>query len=118
MQTDKDSFISTRKIYEKLGSITCLLLPQFHAITGCDTVSYFSNTSKRVVFERVSLGITPFNMIIELGSSNIITESVNNEVIKLIQRYVYRGKEVDRTVETRMRQYNEIKTKTTQCHFT
>ena len=52
-------------------------------------------------------------MIVELGSSNIITESVNNKVTKFIHRYVYRGKEVKEIVETRMRQYNENKTKTT-----
>ena len=50
MQTDKDSFISIRKIYEKLGSTTCMLLSQFHAITVCDMVSYFINVSERAVF--------------------------------------------------------------------
>ena len=45
---------------------------------------------------------------------NIITESANNEVTKFIQRYVYCGKDVEGTVKTRMRQYNEIKPKTTQ----
>ena len=65
MQTD--NFISIRKIYEKFDSTTYLLLPQFHAITNCDKVSYFFNFSKRVVFEQASSGITPFNMIVELG---------------------------------------------------
>ena len=37
----QDSFASIRKIYEIFGSTTCLLLPQFHTITGCDTVSSF-----------------------------------------------------------------------------
>ena len=70
MEADKDSFVSIRKIYEKFGSTTCLLLSQFHTITVCDTVSYFFNVLKRVVFERKSSGIPPFNMIVELGSSN------------------------------------------------
>ena len=35
MQTDKDSLVNVRKIYEKFGSTTCLLWLQFHAITGC-----------------------------------------------------------------------------------
>ena len=64
---------------------------QYHCrITGCDTVSCYFNVSKRAVFERVSSGIMPFNMIIELGSSNIVTDSVNNEVIKfMFTWYVY-----------------------------
>ena len=94
VQADKDSFVTIGKNYEKLGSTTSLLLPQTHAITGCDTVTYLFNVPKRVMYERASSGITEFNMIIELGSPNIITESVNNGVTKFIQRYVYRGKEV------------------------
>ena len=61
VQTNKDSFVSIRKICNKFGSSTCLLLPQFHTVTGCDTVSYFFDVSKRVVFERTSSGIPPFN---------------------------------------------------------
>ena len=57
-----------------------LLLPQFHAMTGCDPVNYFFNVSKRVLFEQASSGITPFSKIVELGSSNIIKESVNDEM--------------------------------------
>ena len=69
MQADKDSFVSIRKIYKKCGSTTCLLLQQYHTIIGCDTVSYLFNVLKRVVFEQTS-GILPFNVIVELGSSN------------------------------------------------
>ena len=94
VQADKDSSVTIGKNYEKLGSTTSLLLPQIHAITGCDTVTYLFNVSKRVVYERASSGITEFNMIIEFGSSNIVIEAVNNGVAKFIQRYVYRGKEV------------------------
>ena len=70
MKADKDSFVSIRKIYEKFGSTTYLLLPQFHTITVCDTVSYFFNVLKQVAFERTSSGIPPFNIIVELGPSN------------------------------------------------
>ena len=49
-----------------------------------------------------------------MGLSNITKESVTNKVAKFIQRYVYRGKEVEGIIETKMRQYNEIKIKTTQ----
>ena len=40
MEADKDSFVNIRKIYEKFGITTCLLLPQFHTITVCDTVCF------------------------------------------------------------------------------
>ena len=89
MQTDKDTFVSIRKIYEKFDSTTWLLLPQFHAVAGCDLVSYFFNVSKWPVFERASSGITTFNMIVELGSSNITTESVNYDVTKFILKVYF-----------------------------
>ena len=82
IKTDKDTFVSIRRIYEKIDSTTWLLLLQFHAVTVCDRVSYFFNVSKQVVFERASSGITSFNIIVELGSTNITTESVNYEATK------------------------------------
>ena len=96
IQTDKDPHINIREINENFGSTTSLRMSQFQAITRCDTVSYFFNVSKRVVFERLLSGIMPINMIGELGSLNVITESVNNEVTKFIQRYVYRAEVMER----------------------
>ena len=50
LQTDKDSLVNVKKNYEKFGSTTSLLWPQFHAFTGCDTVSHFFNVSKQYCF--------------------------------------------------------------------
>ena len=50
MQTDKDSLVNVRKNYEKFGSTTCFLWPQFPAITGCGKVSYFFNVSNEYCF--------------------------------------------------------------------
>ena len=99
---NKDSFVSIRNVYEKFGSTTCLLLPQLHTITSCDTVSYSFNVLKRVVFERVvfertSSGIPPFNMIVKLGSSN-------KQWSDKIYPNVYHGEDVEGIVKTRMRQ--------------
>ena len=41
------------------------------------------------MFERASSGITTFNIIVELGSSNITAESVNYEVTKLILKVYF-----------------------------
>ena len=62
------------------------------------------------LFEHASSGITSFNMIVEFGSSNIVTESVNYEVTNLVSSLFYRNKEVEQINETRTRQYNELKT--------
>ena len=65
------------------------MLQQLHEVTSFDRVSYFFNVSKRVVFEQASSGITSFNMIVELGSSNIVTESVNYEVTKIFSQVYF-----------------------------
>ena len=90
VHANRQSYLSVlEKFMKKFDSNTWFLLPQFHAVTGCDRVSYFFNVSKRVVFERASSGITTFNMIVELGSSNITTESVNYEVTKFILKIYF-----------------------------
>ena len=58
-----------------------------------------------------SSSIPHFNMIVELGSSNIIAEPTNNKVTKFIQRYVYRGKIVEGITKTRMRHKMKLKRK-------
>ena len=113
MQTDKDTFVSIRNIYEQFDSTTWLMLPQLHAVAGCDRVSYFFNVSKWLVFERTSSGITTFNMIVELGSSNITAKVSKLWSGKIYsQSLFYRSKEVEGINETRTKQDNEIKTKT------
>ena len=62
-KTNKDPFVSIRKIYERRGSTTCLSLPEFQAVTGCYAVSYFFNVPKRLMFERASSGITPIRIL-------------------------------------------------------
>ena len=53
-------------------------------------------------------------MLVGLSASNILAELINNNVKKFIQRFVHQGKKTKEIVETRMRQYKEIKTKTTE----
>ena len=92
MQTDKNSFISIRKSYEKFGNYICLFLQKFKTIAGCDTASFLFNVSKQVVFEQISLNVSPLNVIVGISASRIIVQYINNEVKKFAQRYMYCGK--------------------------
>ena len=83
MKTDMNSFASIRKMYEKIGSTISMLLSQFHLIRGGNTVTYFFNISKRVVFEWAPSFVTLFIMRVQLGSSSVIRETLNNEVKNL-----------------------------------
>ena len=48
------------------------VLPQIHTVKVCGASSYFFVTSKQIVFEQASSIVTPFNMIIGLGASNLL----------------------------------------------
>ena len=54
------------------------------------------------------------HLIEKLGESATLSEDLTYHVMRFIQKYVYRGKINEELVETRIRQYNTMKTKTTQ----
>ena len=84
------------------------------SLTGCDTVSHFFGISKSSDFQRL-LKDTPVASLIEkLGESAIASENLTYQVMNFTQKYAYRGKINEELVETRMRQYNMMNTKTTQ----
>ena len=91
-----------------------MCLPQFHSLTGCDTVSHFFGISKTCVFERLLKDTSAPHLIEKPGESATVNEDLLYQVMGFIQKYVYRGKTNEELVETRMRQYNTMKTKTTQ----
>ena len=41
LQIDNGKIVSVEKIYQNFGKTTSFSLPQFHSLTGCDTVSHF-----------------------------------------------------------------------------
>ena len=50
----------------------------------------------------------------KLGELATASEDLLYQIMSFIQKYVYRGKTNEKLVEKRMRQYNTMKTKTTQ----
>ena len=94
---------------------TSLCIRQCHSLTGSDTVSHFFRILKTCVFQRLLTDTAAAHPIEKLGESATVSEDVSYQVMSFIQKYVYRGKTNGELVETRMRQYNKIKTKTTQA---
>ena len=92
-----------------------MCLPQFHSLTGCDTVSHFFGIPKACVFEQLLKDTSAAHLTEKLGkSASTVSEDLLCQVMSFIQKYVYRGKTNEELVETRMRQYNTMKTNTTQ----
>ena len=44
-------FLAAHEMARSLGPYRCLALPLFHALTGCDTVSYFGGRGKRTAWD-------------------------------------------------------------------
>ena len=84
------------------------------SLTGCDTVSHFFGISKTSDFQRLLKDTSVASLIEKLGESAIASENLTYPVMNFTQKYAYRGKINEELVETRMRQYNMMNTKTTQ----
>ena len=53
LQIDNYKIVGVKKIYQKVEKTVCLWLPQFHSLTGCDTISHFFSVSKTSAFQRL-----------------------------------------------------------------
>ena len=111
---DNDKIVSVKKVYQNFGKTTSLCLPRFHSLTGCDTVSHFFGISTICVFQRLLKDTSATNLIGKLGKLGTVSKDLLYQVMSFIQIYAYRGKINEELVKTRTRQYNTMKTKTTQ----
>ena len=107
--------LTLKKMYQNFGKTASLFLPQFHSYTGCDTISHFFGISKTCVFERLLKHTSAAHLIQKLSESATVSEDLLYQVMSFIQKYVYHEKTNEELVETRMRQHNTMKTKTTQA---
>ena len=108
LQIDKRKIVSIKKIYQDFGKTTILCLPQFHSLTGCDTVSHFFGISKTSVFQRLLKDTSTAHLIEKLGESATVSENVTYQVMSFIQKYIYCAKTNEGLVEIRMRQYDTM----------
>ena len=59
---DAEKYADVGAICDFLEEDVCLALPAFHAITGCDTTSYFYRAGKLRVFKKVNVDKTKLNL--------------------------------------------------------
>ena len=113
LQIDNGKIVSVKNIYQNFGIFgkkSNLCLP----LTGSDTVSHFLGISKTCVFERLLRDTSAAHFIEKLGESATVSEDLLYQVMSFIQKYVFRGKTNEEIEETRMKQHNTMKVKTTQ----
>lgn len=74
-------FISIKELCTALEEPVCILLPFFHALTGCDTTSSFFGHGKKSAF-RI------FKRFLETSTFEKITESSIETAFELSQKYI------------------------------
>ena len=108
---ENEKYAEISKICEYLGPQICLVLPAFHALTGCDTTSYFFRAGKVRIFKKLISDPAKCKLLLPLGQEKILGESDIESVKEFIRTVVYSGKEGENYVETRIRLYQNLKSK-------
>ena len=75
----------THDIAAQLGPQKAKVLPMLHALTGCDTVSFFTGKGKRTAWDTWSVFPATTDMLADLSS---VPESFLDDCMPLIERFV------------------------------
>ncbi len=92
-------------ICSHFGRDLCLL-PASHALSGCDTTSYFYNVGKVKLLKKVIKSPRYLALLDSLGKEKVVSDSDIEDVQKFVQTVMYSGKDKESYVETRVRLYH------------
>ncbi len=111
-QFEPEKFVEIGSICRSLGQRVCSSLPAIHAISGCDTTSYFYKAGKVKILKKLLMDESKCELIENLGASETLDEDSLEDVKQFIQMNVYSGKENETYFQTRIRLYQKLKEKT------
>ena len=104
-----------------MGEEIATKLPVIHALTGCDTTSSFFGTGKVRLIKKLKKESSSLTLLEGFGHNRRLSNDEDNEddevysnVKKFVQTMVYNGKEDETLVETRVRLYKALKTKSSE----
>ena len=99
-------YADVQKVVRTLGYDESKLLAHYHALTGCDTTSYFFRIGKTIPFKK-ALDNGKLELISGLGSTVTLSEECLQSCKEFIRTVLYRGKPNENYVQTRMRLYDQ-----------
>lgn len=111
MKIDHEKYIDIAKIRDHIGDEICKILPQFHAITGCDTTSYMFNVGKIKALKQIMKNPELIHLISEIGNENGVSQENLENARTFVQMVMYSGKYDESYVDTRVRLYKKMKQK-------
>ena len=106
-----DKFVDVGEICSYLGREICLCLPALHAISGCDTTSYFYNVGKVKLIKKVLKSPERLALLDSLGKERELGDRDMEEVQEFVRVVMYPGKENESYVATLVRLYHNMKVK-------
>ena len=108
---DDGQFADVGEICSHFGREFCLHLPALHALSGCDTTSFFYNVGKVKLLKTVIKSPQYLALVSSLGKEKVVSDSNIENVQKFVQMAMYSGKDKESYVETRVRMYCRMKIK-------
>ena len=109
---DHEKFVKVGSIFSSLGRSICSSLPTIHAISGCDTTSYFYRAGKVRILKKLISDKSKCQLIESIGIRQNLAGEALDDAKDFIQTVVYSGKNHESYVDTRVRLYQELKEKT------
>ena len=105
-------FVCIGTIVNYFGNSICSRLPHIHAITGCDTTSFFHGVGKVKVLKKMMNAEKDLAPLLDgLGDSLDVSDDVRNNVSKFVQVGCYSGLSNESYIQTRVRLYKKMKVK-------
>ena len=97
-------------IVKNLGYEASKLLAHYHALTGCDVTSYFYRIGKIIPFKKAVENGT-LELISGLGTTETLDSECLESCLDFIRTILYKGKEKETYIETRVRLYDQQSSK-------
>ena len=104
---DTNKYPSISKITKYLRQTVSSNISRFHAITGCDTTSYFFRMGKIADLKKILKQSDSISFISELGKQTTVDDMTIERCMRFIQIVLYAGKNDDANADTRIRLYKK-----------
>ena len=94
-----------------LGEKQSMMLPHLHALTGCDSTSYFYEVGKVKVLRKCLKDPDVLDLLELLGKEVQFSNVEEERVSKFVQQVCYNGYKNETMIDTKIRLYQNMKTK-------
>ena len=111
LKYDTNSYANIGTVCKYLGNTVSRNILQYHAITGCDTTSFFYRIGKISPFKEVLKKSSCLGLIECLGKNKSLSNTDIENCMTFIQTVLYRGNINEDYVETRITIYDNQRIK-------